>query len=130
MFILSFPSLGTLYKMEVQKRLSHFLLEVTAHQWYWHYRYTPNFWMMMRGTSYPVYHSRAGPPHLWEYAEDEALIPSPRVKNIPIEFDSFIKQDFELETGEYRLIDVNHRAIICAGQKTLFRLTREDVIHS
>lgn len=64
-----------------------------------------------------------------QFGVDEAFTPTPIKKTLPIEFSSFIKQDFELEKGEYRLSDVNCRACIPVDKKTVFGLTREDVIH-
>lgn len=63
-----------------------------------------------------------------EFGIDEAFCPKPYPKEKPIEFDSFIVGLEELKEGDFRLLEVNRRAVVPTG-KTLARITRDDVMH-
>lgn len=47
-----------------------------------------------------------------------------------VEFDRYTKPTEELELGEFRLIDVDNRAVVPIGLNIQILLTRNDVIHS
>jgi len=103
------PTLGFLYGMQnLQDSNTAVHIEIIGSQWYWSYQYV---------NLYSISNSVSELFNLYQ-------------KKILIEFDSFLVRESSLSSGEFRLLEVDHRVIVPVLTYIRFYITASDVIHS
>lgn len=67
----------------------------------------------------------AGHQWYWSYEYSDFV----RDDNEPIEFDSYMIPESDLEVGQFRLLDVDNRVVVPVDTHIRFIVTGTDVIH-
>nr|YP_010688214.1 cytochrome c oxidase subunit II [Pillucina pisidium (Dunker, 1860)]WBR65408.1 cytochrome c oxidase subunit 2 [Pillucina pisidium (Dunker, 1860)] len=145
LLFLSYPSLRNLFEMERGKPVS-LVVKVIGHQWYWSYEYLVRFFTSSmdnnRGYQATTIWKkdengiRVGKPNkvsLFRWGDlDYAWRPPKEFKNMKpfsFEYDSFMVDTGSLKSGEYRLLEVDHRLVLPLSS-VLLSISSADVIHS
>ena len=104
--------------MECDNRISGVLVEVIGHQWYWSYKYSWQGGRLLNFDSVSFGDRR----------ENEDIPDFVGEGDFVLEYDSFMIPTDELDEGDYRLLEVDHRVVMPVG-KTTVSVCRADVIH-
>jgi len=103
------PTLGFLYGVQnLQDANTAVHIEIIGNQWYWSYQYV----------------------NLYSIANSVSDLFNLYQKKVLIEFDSFLIKESSLSSGEFRLLEVDHRVLVPVLTYIRFYITASDVIHS
>nr|YP_003208145.1 cytochrome c oxidase subunit II [Loripes lacteus]ABJ55670.1 cytochrome c oxidase subunit 2 [Loripes lacteus] len=145
LLFLSYPSLRNLFEMERGKPVG-LVVKVIGHQWYWSYEYVVRFFStcmdQQRGCqTMSVWEkneagTRVGKPNKvsqFRWGDLDYAWRSPKevnnMKPYSFEYDSFMVDEDSLNSGEYRLLEVDHRLVLPLSG-VLLSVSSADVIHS
>lgn len=118
------PSFALLYAMDevVNPQLT---VKVIGHQWYWSYEYSIEGWLEERSVN--LNGSEKGYPLLKDEDWNRVALEGELKK---VSFDSYMKNEDELEEGEPRLLATTEPVVVPVNTHIRFLITSADVIHS
>lgn len=138
LILIAIPSFALLYATDELVDPS-VTIQVIGHQWYWSYEYNdlivvekkaPAFtdWFANKYTiinAFPVTAS-TNPAFSNYFIPNDSL----KIFNGSFEFDSYMKQESDLQVGELRLYEVDYPLVLPKFTHIRFMITADDVIHS
>lgn len=142
------PSFALLYAMDevVHPKMT---VKVVGHQWYWSFEYSPETWMLekldelkaevhskgmedliKRACETKLVSLNAELVELWNQLQKSFRMFDPNLFKEGLEFDSYMKNEDELEEGELRLLATTEPLVLPVRTPIRFLVTAADVIHS
>jgi cytochrome c oxidase subunit 2 len=136
------PSFALLYAMDevVHPKLT---VKVIGHQWYWSFEYSPESVFLEKAKAEKgkvmeegLLESLVGLPtnkelvELWNDFHKEFRFDLEKEEFEPIQLDSYMKNEDELEEGEVRLLATTEPLVLPVRAPIRFLVTGADVIHS